>query len=353
MKIVKNNRKNSKVFSEKADNIVISDIDAEVDTITASEIQSRPIIWAYEPYIPMGTVTILLGEGGEGKSFYALALAAAISKGLPLPGMDKAAMPPSDILIQNAENPWGTVIKPRLEMLGADCSRIHSINDSEKQLTLTDSRIEAAIRKHKVRMVFIDPWQSYLSENFSMNRSESVRPALIHLERVAERTESAIVLIGHVNKSRGKAQHRGLGSIDVINAVPSVLYLGRAEGLDPDVRAVAVGKCNFAEIGITQLFRLNKTDGFSWAGESEDITPDDIMHFSAVRVREDKSKVDEAVDFLYDVLSDESLPSANVIAQADEAGISKRTLERARKTIGVKPKQLDGQWVLSLPGEEY
>jgi RecA-family ATPase len=110
---------------------------------------------------------------------------------------------------------------------------------------------------------------------------------LTHLEAVAERTQSAVLLIGHVTKGRGKAQHRGLGSIDIINSVPSVLYLGRAEGLERVERAVANGKNNFAELAPTQTFRLNKTDGFQWLGES-DITPDDILSFSARKSKEEE-----------------------------------------------------------------
>jgi len=324
----------------------------EVDTTTASEIQSQPVSWVWENCIPSGTVTILLGEGGEGKSFFTLALASAISNGQPLPGMDKAAFPPSDVIIQNAENPWPMVIKPRLEMLGADCGKIHRINDAGNRLTLTDRRIEAAIRKHNAKLTVIDPWQSYLDLNFSMNRSESVRPALMYLEQVAERTQSAIVLVGHVNKGRGKAQHRGLGSIDVINSVPSVLCLGKAEGLDPDVRAIAALKSNFAELGCTQLFRLNKVDGFCWMGESCDISSDDIMRFNSVKVKEDKNKIDEAVDFLYETLSDGDMSAIELNDQADEMGISKRTLERARKIANVKPRRVDGHWVLSLEDDE-
>jgi hypothetical protein len=40
---------------------------------------------------------------------------------------------------------------------------------------------------------------------------------LTHLENVAERTNSAFLLVGHVTKGNGKAQHRGLGSIDILN----------------------------------------------------------------------------------------------------------------------------------------
>lgn len=319
---------------------------SEVDTATASEIQTQNVEWLYEGYVPLGTVTLICGDGGEGKSFYALALAAAISGGKPLPGTDKA-FPASDVIIQNAENPWPSVIKPRLEMLGADCTKIHRINENDKRLTLTDSRIEAAIRKHNAKFIIIDPLQSHLDLNFSMNRAESVRPALTHLERVAEKTQSAVLIVGHINKGRGKAQHRGLGSVDIVNSVPSVLYLGRAEGLDPDVRAVAHGKSNFAELAVTQLFRLNKTDGFRWLGES-DITPDDIMRFNASRAREDKGKLDEAVEFLMEILSDGEVPAVEASEQAEEMGISKITLERARKSANVKSKRVDNRWVWHL-----
>jgi predicted ATP-dependent serine protease len=261
--------------------------------------------------------------------------------------MEKA-LPPSDVIVQNAENPFSMVIKPRLEMLGADCRRIHTIDDSDRRLTLMDDRIEAAIRKHNAALLIIDPFQNFLDDDFSMNRVESVRPAIMKLRGVAERTNSAILIVGHVNKSKSKAGHRGLGSIDILNSVPSVMYLGRAEGLEPDERAVAHGKSNFAELSKTQIFRLNKTDGFKWLGENEDITPDDIMNFKSANKKNETNKVDEAADFLLDILADGAVPTSEVIELAQESGISKRTLERARKEIEVKPKKLNGVWVMEL-----
>jgi KaiC/GvpD/RAD55 family RecA-like ATPase len=325
----------------------------EVDTTTASEIESRRIAWTWPPYLPRGTAIVVIGDGGNGKSFFTLAIAAAISRGLPLPGMEKSILPPSDVIIQNGENAWPSVIKPRLEMLGADCTRIHRINENNKRLTLTDKRIEAAIRKHNAKLVVLDPIQSLLDANFSMNRSESVRPALMHLERVAERTDSTIILVGHISKGRGNAQHRGLGSVDIVNAVPSVLCLGKAEGLNSDVRAVAHLKGNYTELGKTQTFRLGKECGFSWLGEDDTITPEDIMNFNASKTRIDKTKVDDAVDFLYEILGDDALPTSEVTELASEMGISKRTLERARKIAGVKASKADGVWMLMLDDDDF
>ena len=324
----------------------------EVDTTTASDIEIQPIKWTWYPYLPQGTAVVIIGDGGNGKSFFTLAIATAITQGLPLPGMDKAPLPPSDVIIHNTENAWPSVIRPRLEMLGADCTKVHRINDNDERLTLTDKRIEAAIRKHNAKLLVLDPLQSLLGENFSMNRSESVRPALMHLERVADRTGCTIILVGHVSKGRGKAQHRGLGSVDIVNTVPSVLCIGRAEELDSDVRCIGHLKGNYSELGVTQLFQLSKDAGFAWLGEDDTIAPDEIMNFNATKMRIDKSKIDDAVDFLHEILGNDALPTAEVIELAGEMGISKRTLERARKTAGVKASKIDGVWMLSLDDDD-
>ena len=164
-----------------------------------------------------------------------------------------------------------------------------------------------------MKLTIIDPIQSHLPASMSMGRAESVRPMLTHLEKVAERTQSVIMLVGHVTKGSGKAQHRGLGSIDIINSVPCAMYLGRAEGLDRDVRAIAQGKNNLSEIATTQTFRLNKTDGFQWLGES-DVTPDDILGFNAKKARADKSRLDEAAEFLIDLLSEGDIPATEAMS---------------------------------------
>jgi hypothetical protein len=38
-----------------------------VDTITINTVQSRAVSWLWEPYIPLGTVSVILGDGGLGK----------------------------------------------------------------------------------------------------------------------------------------------------------------------------------------------------------------------------------------------------------------------------------------------
>jgi hypothetical protein len=312
-------------------------------TINLADVPTKSVEYLWRPFLPIGTCTFLSGEGGLGKSFYTLAIAAAVTRGAPLPGEDEA-LPPADVIIQNAENPLATVVKPRLEMLGADCSRVHVIDDSDKPLTLTDERIEAAILRHNAKLTILDPVQHFFGGGISMNRAESVRPALTNLERVAERTNSVILLVGHLSKARGSAQHRALGSVDIINAVPSALFLGKAEGYDDDVRIAAHGKSNFSELGRSQMFRLSKKSGFEWLGEC-DATADEVT----AHIRSSRStRTEEAVNFIQDLLDENAMLATEIEEIAANSGIAERTLKRAKKLAGVKTARVDGHWQWSI-----
>jgi archaellum biogenesis ATPase FlaH len=314
-----------------------------VKTITLSTVRRRSISWLWQPYIPLGALTVLLGNGGQGKSFLSLAIAAAVTTGQALPGND-TALPPSDVIVQNTENAIDTVIGRRLDILGADCGRVHCIDTADEPLTLTDERIEAAIVQHNARLMIIDPLQAHLGSSVSMNRAESVRPAFTRLSQVAERTNSAILLVGHLSKSRTAAQYRGLGSVDIVNAVPSVLYLGVTDR-ENSIRAVVHGKSNFDELGASQSFRLNKERGFEWLGECG-ATVEDVTSGSVGAAR--MSKIEFAAEFLREALSENSLSAVELAELAADNGISAATLKRAKDTVGVRAERVDGHWVSSL-----
>ncbi|MDR3246555.1 MAG: AAA family ATPase [Prevotellaceae bacterium] len=93
--------------------------------ITMQDIETEQVSWLWEPYIPSGKITIVQGDPGDGKTAMMLAIAAAVTNGELLPGNDDYAAP-ADVIFQTAEDGLGDTIKPRLEQLLADCSRIHT-----------------------------------------------------------------------------------------------------------------------------------------------------------------------------------------------------------------------------------
>ena len=184
-----------------------------VEIIRMSEVDTQTVEWLWEPYIPFGKVTIVQGNPGEGKTTFALRLAAACTTGGTLPGMKP--LPPFQVIYQTAEDGLGDTVKPRLIEAEADLDRVLVIDEAKRELTLSDERIEKAITQNGARLIILDPIQAYMGEKTDMNRANEVRPMFRRLADVAERTGCAVILIGHLNKAAGgQSAYRGLGSID-------------------------------------------------------------------------------------------------------------------------------------------
>ncbi len=112
--------------------------------ISMGDVQAEKVRWLWYPYLPRGKITIVQGDPGEGKTTFVLALAALLTRGLTMPG-SPVSEPPMNIIYQTAEDGLADTVKPRLTSLGADCSRVLVIDESERELTLSDHRLAQAI----------------------------------------------------------------------------------------------------------------------------------------------------------------------------------------------------------------
>lgn len=110
----------------------------EVKLISMDMIQSQQVEWLWYPYILFGKITIVQGDPGEGKTTFALNLAARISKGERF-GKEITTGVPLSVIYQTAEDGLSDTVKPRLEEAKADCSWILVIDDREKSLTMGKS----------------------------------------------------------------------------------------------------------------------------------------------------------------------------------------------------------------------
>ena len=315
---------------------------AELKIINMSEVQSQEIKWLWYPFIAYGKTSIVQGDPGDGKSTLILNIAAKLSRGErlePEMNIDK----PVNVIYQTAEDGLADTVKPRLEQAGADCSRISIIDESEKSLSMLDERIEKAIIETGAKLFILDPIQAYLGGGTDMNRANEAREMTKNLGNIAERTGCAIVLIGHMNKGSGaKAAYRGMGSIDFFAVARSVMLVGRIEG-QSDMRAVVQIKNNLAPFGHPKAFELTQ-DGFRWIGDYE-ITADEVLGGIVPKA----SKLEIAKQFLRD-RSDANVMilSTEIIEQAAQEGISKRTLEAAKKELKINAKKINSRWYWDL-----
>ena len=311
-----------------------------VKIIRMSDVELTPVEWLWKPYLPFGKLSVLQGNPGEGKTYFAMHLAAACTNGKLLPNMER--MEPFNVIYQTAEDGLGDTVKPRLIEAGADLDRVLVIDDSEVQLTLSDERIEKAIVENNARLVIIDPIQAYLGADVDMNRANEVRPIFMRLGQVAQRTGCAILLIGHLNKAAGmQSLQRGLGSIDIAAAVRSVMFIGKLKH-DPTMRILTHEKSSLAPPGVSLAFSLGDEGGFRWVGEY-DITADEML--SGIEPQRE-TKTQQAKDLICTLLAGgKQVLSEDIDKAALERGIPGRTVRDAKRELGdaLKSKIVKGR----------
>ena len=152
-----------------------------VPMLRMADVELTSVDWLWFPYIPFGKLTIIQGNPGEGKTYFAMRLAAACTNRKPLPGME--TLEPFNIIYQTAEDGLGDTVKPRLMEAEADLERVLVIDDRDTPLTLADERIARAIRENNARLV--------------IPCSFSFIPILLKARYSTENNKYQPVLVGH------------------------------------------------------------------------------------------------------------------------------------------------------------
>ena len=323
----------------------------ELKLIHMEDVVSKEVEWLWYPYIPYGKITIIEGDPGEGKTTLVLKLAAALSRGLPLPCDDDKEYEPIHIIYQTAEDGIEDTIKPRLEKAGADCSMIRVIDETDKELSMTDDRLEQAIIETKARLIILDPIQAYIGATVDMHSANAIRPVLKHLGIIAEKHNCAIILIGHMNKASGsKSTYRGLGSIDIQATARSVLLVARLRD-KPNIRIMAHDNSSLASTGDAIGFEMTEDNGMVCIGPY-DITIDELLSGNEGR---GEKKLDIAENFIKEYIgTNKVIPSNEIMMEAAKTGIKRNTLLSAKKKLGIisdKQKAEDGTiyWTWVMP----
>ena len=238
---------------------------------TGSEVEPKPVEFLWNPYLPIGEVTMVMAAGGVGKTFALCGIAAEMSRGRrPLNGLD--SFEPVHTLFISAED-RASVLRERLEKSGADLGFIHILDDAASVgLSLAaDSGQELCglIQATGARLVVLDPLHAFIGD-IDINRVNMVRPVMHALAAVAKAADCSIVIVSHVSKrqSDGNANNMAIGSVDLVNACRSVLRIaGDETGQNPNRRVLVQTKSNYAAYGASIAYEI-ADDGMRWLGFS-------------------------------------------------------------------------------------
>ena len=191
----------------------------------------KPVNWLWYPYIPRGKVTILQGDPGGGKTALTMSLLAKMSRLKDNESInEKSSFKNWEscrlFCYQTAEDGIEDTIIPRLAAYNADLRKISCI--TAQDLALTDGKLEYVAMIHQPEIIVLDPIQAFLGADLDMHRANEIRPVMKYLAELAEVSDTAILLVGHLNKKSGDNElYRGLGSIDLVAAARSVMLMMR------------------------------------------------------------------------------------------------------------------------------
>ncbi|MBP1563712.1 MAG: AAA family ATPase [Oscillospiraceae bacterium] len=305
-----------------------------------TDITETSVKWLWYPYIPLGKITIMQGHSGMGKTMLALNIAATLSKGEQLPG-DTQSREPINIIYNTAEDGLGDTIKPRLRSAGADLARINTINERVNTLTMTDERLESSVSEIGAKLLILDPIQAYLGAKIDMNKANEVRPIFKQLARVAEDNECAIVLIGHQGKNQMYSEQQSLlGSIDQVAAARSVLTVTKQPN-DKMLSLINHTKSSLSAKGKSLSFYTDENCKVVWG---------DFIENGGAEFNDDKSsKRDSAKEFLEAILMSGPVPASGIFMSAAENEITEKTLQRAKKDLGIISFAEGKKWFWKLP----
>jgi AAA domain len=318
----------------------------------ANTIHVRPVRWLWTLRLALGTLGLLGGREGIGKSILAYTLAAEITRGL-LDGV--YVRTPRSVIVAATEDSWEYTIVPRLMAAGADLARVFRVDvttadTTESSLSLPRDLVglERAAVDVGAALIILDPLLSRLDSNLDSHKDAEVRRALEPLVTLADRTAASVLGLIHVSKSVSNDPLTTLMASRAFAAVARTVLFVMQDPDDDGGRLLGTPKNNLGRTDLPTLgFRIDGakvadtlegevwTGRLVWTGESSRSIREALE--STSEAAGDKSATSEAADWLGDYLAsqDGAVDSAIIKREGSKAGHSKDALRRAKHRLGV------------------
>lgn len=312
----------------------------DFEFLAATEAGAAPsFLW--EPFLPCGSVVVLDGDPGVGKSFLSLDLAARLTAGKPMPDGQPCPDRPGghEVMIVNAEDNVDTTLIPRFLAAGGVLDRLTFFGGLRRGkpgqpafFPADFDRWADSMRALPRSLVVLDPLTALFSKKVSANNDQSIRENLVAFAEVAAETGACLLFIRHLNKSNGRrALYRGTGSIGIAATARSTLLAGRHPD-DPDRRVLTHVKNNLGPEGPSLGYRLTTGPAgkvVAWDGATN-VTADDVVREDAATAAASKL----AEKWLKEMLTKGPVRATVIETAAAKAGICFRTLKKAKHKIG-------------------
>lgn len=326
---------------DKSKEFALEDEEERVHIINVSEVEAKPIRWLWHNVFPIGKVSLLVGDGGAGKSYFANYMASRITTGRDWIDPEER-QPVGKVIIITTEDGVADTIKARATLMGTEQEKLLIIDGareglSEDVISLSlgkniDQIDKAIIKIKDVRLLVFDPITEFIG-NIDDHRAAPTRTALAPLASLAEKHNIAILIISHLNKDDAKKLiYRTTGSQSYVNMARAVWAIAEDEETE-DRRFLMPVKQNLSKKPPAFAFSINNGSGIVFEKEPVKIVADEV--FGTEDQRFERSEIEEAKTFLLEALEPGSVKANAIFKDAHQAGISERTLKRAKAVLNI------------------
>jgi len=314
-----------------------------------ADVKPTPIEWLLPGRVARQQITMINGWPGEGKTSVVIDIAARMTRAEPLPD---GCLPPRSlrVLFLSTEDSE-SILHLRFRAAGADMDRVFTIPDTQlHRLTLPSQRAAWArvLEEQRIDVVVVDPMKAFLDANLKDIAEQDARRFMQALRQVCEEANVAAICIRHPNKATAAGHSTAVsaasGSLGFTAAARIELLVGRMPD-DEETRALVHVKNNLAKAPPALLYRIVSKDvsfdesdaiqdvaAIEWKGVDDKVLADELL--AKREGREERTKLEEAKDFLQKFLAYGPREQATVRNAAKRHGIKDRTLDRARLQVG-------------------
>lgn len=344
----------------------VTDKASKIILVCANDIKPEPIEWIWKDYLAKGKLHIIAGKPASGKTTIAIELAAIISRGGKFPDGSIAQF--GNILIWSSEDSKPDVLIPRLIAAEANIERVHFVEgfqDGEKSRPFDPSIDMMELEKlaqqvGNISLLILDPIVTAIKGD--SNSNSDTRKGLQPIVDFAERIGCAVLGISHFTKGTAGADplERITGSL-AFGAVTRMAFIAaKPDESDHEnrKRIFTRAKSSLGPDGYGFYYDIQRhefiegentidTSKIVWLGQAKGSARELL---SQVENYHSRSAMDYAKDFLKTYLKDGPLPSKEILELASQEGISKPTLDRAKKNLKAKSGKPDGlNWSWYFP----
>lgn len=332
---------------------------------SADSMTEKEVDWLNKPFFPFGSLVIIDGDPGQGKSVITTGMVARSASGKPaLPFGYTTIHKPIHCGMIGAEDDIEQAVLGRLRVAGYVNNKhvwFMRLGKDEKghieQLTFPSGtdRVRKFITRRRLRLLIIDPISSFVGESIHTHNEASVRSALAPLAEIARATGCCIVLVRHLNKDGSmKALYRGTGSIAFSAIARSGIITGECEDGSFGLAQV---KCSYAERfwGVVR-YTVEQSDSdpgvavVEWGERDYALTADDIAKGPGAR-KGPEPEVQEAIRKVLEPMFEErdTWPERICHKALEDAGVkaNHKTITKVKNNMNLRsvPNREKTGWV--------